>query len=174
MTKSEIDMESLLRLQITVLILGEAKYYGWWKCEFLSQVGLRFAERIYPRDYFWAAVRSSTIAARTVHDKAIGVSEHAFHLLRLPQDLESALRSVEQAHRAKLVADILPFLDKRAALLDLLQPMATDQRKVQPGPLRLGEQRDLYTAATLGKLVTAYLLAFQNNVQVFPYFARMT
>ncbi|MCX5814139.1 MAG: BrxE family protein [Proteobacteria bacterium] len=80
-----IDQTVLLRL--TVGYLGQRKQSGRWDCDFLDATGIRFLEATFPRTAWAAALRSTTEAACTVHDQALGRVGNS-HLFRLPPALE--------------------------------------------------------------------------------------
>ena len=84
-----IDQLALLRL--VVGYLGQRKLSGWWDCDLLSPTGFRFLETIFPRTACAAALRSTTEAACTVHDRALGRVGN-YHLFRLPPTLEDRLQ----------------------------------------------------------------------------------
>jgi ATP-dependent Lon protease len=74
--------EEILTLRIVVLALGEQPPNPWWRSQFLTAIGLNYLTYTFPRSAFAAAVRSATLAARHVHDSAIGKGAVA-HLFRL-------------------------------------------------------------------------------------------
>jgi hypothetical protein len=56
----------------------------------LSPTGLSFLQRIYPRTFVAAAIRSATRIAQKEHDARIGRGQ-VMHLFRLPQASERAI-----------------------------------------------------------------------------------
>ncbi len=164
------DLISLLRLQILVLTLGQPKHFGWWKSEFLSPTGLRYLQRIYPRDFFWAAVRSSAITAKDAHDGAIGVRD-AFHLFRLPGNMANALRSISDVDRSTIETDISSILEDPSHLLTLLSALAGNTHLAnQVGPARIGIEKDLAKPEAIAQMAYLYHSAFQRSVKTYPYF----
>lgn len=170
MTELQIDPKTLLRFQVLVLALGESKHYNWWKCSFLSPTGISFLQRLYPRAYFWNAVRSSSIAACAVHDSSVGVG-NVFHLFRLPQDVNRALREIAGEERNQLTAELSALLGDRARLLESLKAIAGGQlKKVQPGPIKVGMTQDLAKSGSISSMASLYSAAFLNDSKTFPYF----
>jgi hypothetical protein len=157
---------SILKLRILVLTLGEADHAGWWKSRFLSPIGLSFLERIYPRSTFAAAVRSACRAAQDVHDTNIGKGE-VFHLFRLPRHIEREIEAALAIHSDELATHYQPLLAERATLMEELEGLtggASQSPRVGPAKLSVDSKELVPTMAT------AYLQAFQDETQVFPYF----
>jgi len=157
---------SLLELRILVLTLGEAHHAGWWKSQFLSPVGLSFLERIYPRSTFASAVRSACRAARSVHDANVGKGA-VFHLFRLPRQTEREIETALAARSEELATRHQPLITDRAALLQALEA-AAGELPTSPlvGPVRLSVGLKELAPA----MAAAYLQAFRDGTQVFPYF----
>lgn len=157
---------SLLELRILVLTLGEAHHAGWWKSQFLSPAGLSFLERIYPRSTFASAVRSACRAARSVHDANAGKGT-VFHLFRLPRQTERDIETALVVRSEELATRHQPLITDRAALLQALEAAAGELPAPLPvGPVRLSVGLKELTPA----MAAAYLQAFRDGTQVFPYF----
>jgi hypothetical protein len=156
----------LVDLRILVLALGEAPHAGWWKSQFLSSVGLRFLERLYPRTTFAAAVDSATRAACSVHDSAIGRGS-VFHLFRLPRQIERTIETSLIDQSSEYALRFQPLLNNQVALLGVLEPLAGQlPTGVPAGPVRIdGDGEQLARA-----MAALYLTAFRADKQVFPYF----
>jgi hypothetical protein len=164
------ELSRLVCLQIIVLTLGQPKHLGWWKSEFLSPTGLRILQRIYPRDFFWAAVRSSAAAAKEIHDSAIGVRD-AFHLFRLPGHMGTTLHIVSALNEFKIEDEVTSILEDRSQLLVQLETLAESSHlATHVGPVRLGTEKDLGKPEIVSQLADYYHSAFQHNTKVFPYF----
>ena len=156
----------LLELRILVLTLGEARHAGWWKSQFLSPVGLSFLERIYPRTTFAAAVRSGSRAALAAHDASIGRGT-VFRLFRLPRHLEREIETTLTELSGRLETRFEPLLDDHAALLAQLEALADGATSSSVvGPVSLAHGPGELTPA----LAAAYLRAFRDGAQAFPYF----
>jgi hypothetical protein len=159
-------LPALLELRILVLTLGESHHAGWWKSQFLSHTGLSFLERIYPRSTFAAAVRSAGQAARTVHDANVGKGD-VFHLFRLSRQLERQIDTTLTEQSQTLQTQYHPLLMNREQLLQALEALAGDAPAgPSVGPMRLSVKPREWAPA----MAAAYLQAFRDGTQVFPYF----
>ena len=58
-TSDPATIESAATVRVLVGALGELGKSPWWRTRYLSDTGLRFLERIYPRTAFAAGVRAS-------------------------------------------------------------------------------------------------------------------
>ena len=161
-------IESAAMVRVLVSALGELGESPWWRTKYLSDTGLRFLERIYPRTAFAAGVRGCRIAARGVHDESIGRGE-VFHLFRLPQafehDIEREL-TIELGQR--LLEEVQGMLGDADRLRGRLLDLAQKDQNVKPGPWRL-DGGDAAKPETYGRLAGAYAAAFDRNERVFPY-----
>lgn len=164
------EPSALVRLQILVLTLGQPKHFGWWKSEFLLPTGLRYLQRIYPRDFFWAAIRSSALAAKDAHDNAIGVKD-AFHLFRLPSSVTNRLHSITASDYSAIEQELAPILEDQSQLLTRLETLAGNTRPaIHVGPVRIGTGKDLIKPETIAQIAYLYHSAFQRNAKTYPYF----
>lgn len=160
------SVSAVLYLRILVLTLGEMQHAGWWKSQFLSQVGLSFLDRLYSRSAFAAAVRSAARAAQLVHDANIGKGA-VFHLFRLSPELERKIDTMLVKQSAELEKHYLPLLLNRPALLTELAKLANNTAaSAATGPLRLTANSGQWLAV----LAAAYEAAFREEGQVYPYF----
>lgn len=69
------EIEVLVILRAVVAALGERTTPPWWRTQFLTDAGLRAVSRIFPRTAVSSAVTSACIAARSEHDRLIGVGK---------------------------------------------------------------------------------------------------
>lgn len=154
----------LVKLRIVVLALGETQHFGWWKSQFLSQTGVSFLDRIFPRTKFSAAIQSSSLVARLAHDLSIGRGD-LVHLFRMPS-LEEQLEEYQANNANELQDYFFPKLNDREQLLMLLSKMA-DGYSVgkQKGPARITKSQ----WGDLQLLASIYLQGFKNKTPVFPY-----
>lgn len=83
-------MINLARLRGLVGFLGEKGQANWWDTSFLDSMGQRFLEFIYPRTALNAGIRSTTEAAKTLHDQRIGEGR-VVHLFRFSPSLEEEI-----------------------------------------------------------------------------------
>ncbi len=156
---------TFLELRILVLTLGETQYAGWWKSQFMSQVGFSFLERVYPRGTFAAAMRSAARAARIVHDANVGKGA-VCHLFRLSPEVEREIDTALTERSSELRVRYQPLLMDQAALLAALEKLAGDAPAQSTlGPVRLPAKNGNWVSA----MAAAYLTAFRDGTQVFPY-----
>ena len=160
-----IDQLALMRLAVGYL--GEQKQSGWWDCSFLDATGFRFLETTFPRTARLAALRSTTDAACTVHDRALG-RIGTYHLFRLPpaleDHLEHACAGLDWPEAGKQIAS-------RDAAMDLLQGVADALVKAPEGPVQVGVERKILTGTSIRELAAHYHSAFASGIRCFPYFA---
>jgi hypothetical protein len=161
-------VDGLLDLRCAVAALGEAN--RWWRSTFLSPTGFSFLQRVYPRTFMAAAVRSASEAARLEHDARIGRGQ-VVHLFRLPIALEraidDALRGMDGSAQAKrregLSAPQGPF--------DLLRQLAASGKvNGGEGPVACGPAARLHDLSTVPLLAAQYLAGCEAGRQVYPYF----
>ena len=160
------QLDSLLQLRILVLTLGESHNAGWWNSQFLSDVGLSYLERIYPRTRFAAAVESAMKGAKLVHDSYIGKGE-VFHLFRLLPNQEWEINKYLLDNSSLLESQYLPHLMDRATLLKKLGDFGGDLPLIsETGPVQIPDK----SSNRIEAIATAYYSAFSNDRQVYPYF----
>jgi hypothetical protein len=157
----------ILKLRLLVGFLGEQRQANWWGCGFLSPTGIRFLQTTFPRTAAEAALRSTTEAARLLHDSRIGRTR-VFHLFRLPlakEDiLESLVREVGQFDVSKLTA-------AREAAMAELGSLSKTRLAAPPGPVQVGVAKDIFTPAAISGMAAHYHSALAGDIQCFPYFA---
>jgi hypothetical protein len=111
-----------------------------------------------------------TAAAARVHDERIGVGR-VYHLFRLREDIEQGIHRA--LHDESLSAKISTLLANRDAALAYLRAQARAVRggKAGVGPVRIVGAHDLADPDYWQIAAAHYLRAFEQGVQVFPYFA---
>ena len=161
---------SWFKLRVVVAALGEVVDPPWWRTEFLTPAGIRFLERLYPRTYFVAAVESTGKAAMVIHDRSVG-RVGAYHLYRLPADLEIELQTSRTDLENRGVQDFSGALGDRNLLLQFLTNLGEEAcPEVDQGPFRVGSGSDVHTNHGLSMSAAVYLKAFSKSVHGFPYF----
>jgi len=169
MLTNKIDITKNLELRTIVLALGESTHFGWWKSQFLSATGLSFLERLYPHTRFAGAVRSALLAAQDVHDANIGKGQ-VFHLFRLSPNTEWELDQALTEQSEGLEEKYRAMLGDRAGLIDALIAFSQGfSSKPAAGPLLL----DVPMEQLIPTMASAYLDAFQQGKQIFPYFEEL-
>lgn len=165
---SASPIPNLIRLRLLVAYLGEKKQMGWWDCSFLDSTGRSFLANPFPRTAFHAALRSATAAAVVIHDKAIG-RNGAYHLFRLPVEGEEAL-DIKIASVAP--ETLLGLIASRETALDALSEMSSGTVPASTGPVQIGLEKQLSSAATVSTIAAHYLSAFKAGTKAYPYFAK--
>jgi hypothetical protein len=160
----------MIRLRLLVGFLGERRQANWWDCSFLDPTGRRFLETTFPRTALQAALRSTSEAARLVHDARIG-RIGVFHLFRFPIDKEDRV----EAHTTELTGSgAIGYLDSREAALAELARLAESRITPLQGPVQVGLEKKILTPSSVSDLAAHYLSAFSAGTQCFPYFTADT
>lgn len=157
-----------LRLRAIVLALGEDPAVQWWRTQFFSAAGLRLLARIYPRTQWPAAVESASVAARTIHDQAIGRGQ-VYHLFRLPDHIEREI-AASSGQAGPLWEELTPALGNKDVLGALLKKVAATGDKPQVGPFCIGKVKDINRSESSKRAAALYAAAFDAGQKVFPYF----
>lgn len=166
---TKTNITSTLELRTIILALGESTNYGWWKSQFLSPTGLSFLERLYPHTRFAGAMRSALLAAQDVHDANIGKGQ-VFHLFRLSPNTEWELDQALTEQSTTLEEKYRTILANKEQLINALTVFSQGfQTATAAGPLLL----DVPLEQMIPAMASAYLGAFQQGKQVFPYFEEL-
>jgi hypothetical protein len=166
---ARIIASSILNLRILVLALGELSEPPWWRSRYLSETGLRFLERIYPRSALSAAINSTGSAACRIHDIAIG-KRGAFHIFRLPNNLEREVNHLLSSRDDSWIgiSNLLGDAEKlKKRLLEISLPCNSYD---WIGPHRIGAAEDALKAKSYQIMAASYFNAFEKGHQAFPYF----
>jgi len=165
--KTTQAIHQIALLRFAVGFLGQPKQSGWWDCNFLDAIGIRFLENTFPRTAWPAALRSTTEAACIVHDKAIG-RVGSFHLFRLPPALEDQLEhAIDRIDWSSFAKQI----ESRDGAIKILQHMADAVIKAPTGPVQVGVANKILTNTAIRELAAHYHSAFQDGIRCYPYFA---
>lgn len=161
--------ETIVSVRLLVGALGEkpaANGQSWWPGHFTSGPGLRSLEKIFPKSWAQAALESVVESARRTHDDRLGaLADRAYHLFRLPDDVED--RVADWLRRPDVALPVPP--DGRDAILQALRAYGVAET-AGAGPLCLGRESRLLQASTYHELAGTYLLAADTGATVFPYF----
>lgn len=160
-----------LRLRALVLALGECVCPAWWKTDFMSETGLRFLERLYPRTSFQASVHAAGKAACDAHDKAVG-RVAVYHLFRLPETVEAEMNRIAPNSDGEFIALVRAALGHQDKLLELLAPLSNGATitDTATGAKRIGTDKDLMTVGGIENMSAVYYRAFSKGNLGFPYF----
>jgi hypothetical protein len=170
MNLNENFVEPLLKIRLLVGFLGEKRQSNWWDTSFLDPTGTRYVQTTFPRTYLSAGLRSTTEAARILHDLRIG-RVGVFHLFRLPVDIEDQVESSINAG-APFVARQTE-LTKEGALQELREIFQTPLTAPE-GPVQIGIPTRILTNDSVSELAAHYHSAFSQGLQCFPYFATIS
>jgi hypothetical protein len=155
-----------LRLRLLVGRLGEKTCHRWWATEFFSASSPQFLVHAFPRSVLLAQYHGVTEAARRVHDEHIGVGR-AFHLFRLPEEMEQDLHRLLLAGSESLSS--LPLFDSAAAEAELAR-LAHGECVALPGPVALEGIGQLRSESSIRNMARTYLSAFRTGTRSYPYF----
>lgn len=159
-----------LRLRALTLALGESVRPQWWTTQFMSEAGMRFLERLYPRTAFQAAIHAAGRAACDVHDRAVG-RVGVYHLFRLPESLELDMARIPPDFDQEFVAELRAGLGTPEKLLALLAAMCEGvEVETAGGARRIGSDLDSLTLPSLRRVAAIYHGAFAHGKPAFPYF----
>lgn len=159
-------IQQLIQLRLAVGFLGQKGQRGWWDCGFLDAIGLRYLEMTFPRTARLAAFRSTTEAACSVHDKALGRVGN-FHLFRLPPSIEDQLE-----HTSESIdwTEQYALIESPEAALSFLKETADALIHAPDGPVQIGVERRILTATSVRELAAHYHSAFVDGKNCYPYF----
>lgn len=164
--KNSKIIDQLLQLRLIVGFLGQGKQSGWWDCNFLDATGIRFLETTFPRTAKSAALRSTSDAACSIHDKALG-RIGSYHLFRLPPALEDR---IEHAYEKINLDDLFAQIQSRESALEKLHTLADALIKAPEGPVQVGVEQRILTTTAIQELAAHYHSAFQDQIHCYPYF----
>lgn len=168
----------IIQLRALVLALGESTDPPWWNTKFMTDTGIRFLERLYPRVPMHAAVHSSGKAACDAHDKAVG-RVGVYHLFRFPDHIENALTGLVSSEGSEFFNSFRKVLNDRQGLLDLLLELCNgktdgDFAVNSSGPLGMGSESEVEDMDTLTRIAAIYYQSFMRGVPSYPYFTSHT
>ncbi|HSN74074.1 MAG TPA: BrxE family protein, partial [Anaerolineae bacterium] len=126
-----------------------------------------FLSPLFGRTQLLAQCNGVTQAAALVHDDRIGVGQ-VYHLFRLPEDMEQAIHRFlnDEAACGRLEAQVADRTDALAGL----RTMAGQASIAGVGPALVGATGELRNMNAWSTVAAHYLHAFEQSVQVFPYF----
>jgi hypothetical protein len=158
-------LDSYGKLRIVVGYLGEKSHSNWWSTSFFDKFSQTFLEPVFPRTLHLSKYNGVRQAACCLHDKFIGVG-NAFHLFRLPEEVEQDLQQLVLS----APEEWFNVISNRDIAMNTLLELAGECIQVEEGPKAVGELSDLYHQRGFKKLAQNYLGAFEQQVCCFPYF----
>lgn len=156
--------EQIVRLRMSVALLGESGDARWWSSSFVSSASEAFMIPIFGLRTPHARYQGLVEAARLVHDDRIGVGR-VYHLFRLPDHEERRAFEIAQTNMAAF-GDVVSPSDALALLADL----SSGEVKPKEGPTLITSKAAIGGPDWIGELASLYRLAFEQSVQCFPYF----
>ena len=160
-------LKPITKLRLCVGYLGEKDQYGWWQSSFFTKGSNAFLSPLFSRTQVLAQCNGVTRAAALVHDESIGVG-HVYHLFRLPEDMEQGIHQTLLAAGAKQVVQSIVVSPEAA--LEQLKRSIPEKKPSGEGPVRVGKVSDLQNSDYWKKVAGLYWHAFQEDIQIFPYF----
>jgi len=162
---SQTHLPTLLQLRLLVGFLGERAQCNWWPTAFYEASSGRFLEPVFSKTSRLARYHAVVEAARRLHDEHLNVG--SYHLFRLPEEIEQDLHSLMLSNDDEKIASQAP-LTKHSALNDLGN-LSTKTHPFSPGPIAVGNIRDIASAKAWQSIAGAYLWAFNQNAKTYPY-----
>jgi hypothetical protein len=159
-------LASYARLRLSVGCLGEKALESWWPTAFFETTSQCFLEPIFPRSYRLSQYHGIRASACRLHDEFIGIG-NAFHLFRLPEEVEQDLQTTILKAPEEWFAEV----NHPEQALSVLKSLTTDTVDVSEGPKAIGNLKALYQPSAPQMLAQYYLGAFSQGVRCFPYFA---
>lgn len=158
-------LSTVLQMRLLVGFLGERPQFAWWTTSFFGDYSLRSLEFVTPKTSLLAQYHGVVEAARKLHDEHLNVG--SYHLFRLPEEVEQDLHAMMQSGVGTELAKQVPQ-DKDAALA-ALKTLAGAIPSAAVGPAAVGNIDQLSVGETLKSIAGAYVSAFSQNAQTYPY-----
>jgi hypothetical protein len=156
-------IESLASLRLLVGRLGEKDNYGWWSTSMLSTLGVQYHQILFPRTFSKSSALATFKAAKNHHDKEVGTLR-SYHLFRLPSDIEKRIfESLEGVPE-------LPGSGSQTECLNLLRTFTSESVENTPGPVHLGDAKEISKPQSVNRVASFYFNAFVNGQNCIPYF----
>lgn len=164
------QIKQLALLRIAVGLLGEQVQPRWWTSSFCGANGKAFLAPVFPRTQVLAQLHGVSAAAALVHDDHIGVG-NAFHLFRLPEDLEQEIHGVASGEAVGEISDVMHSAD---SAMQFIKNSAARVCKDAVGPVKVGQMTSLREASSWRDVAAFYLSAFEGHKETFPFFSDRT
>jgi hypothetical protein len=154
----------IVRLRMSVGLLGEAAKPHWWGSTFISPASQAFLTPIFGMRTQQASYEGLVEAARLVHDDRIGIGR-AFHLFRLPDHIEHCIFEITQLNNSGLAS-----VETRDAAIAILAELSGGEAPAREGPTMITAGDGVGGKEWVGEVAALYRSAFSKAVQCFPYF----
>lgn len=157
----------LASLRMAIGFLGEQPNTKWWNSSFCSSSSKSFLAPVFPRSYLSAQFHGLTVSAANIHDAQIGIGG-AFHLFRLPENMERQLHDLMCSDVAVETAQVIRSLE---TAIDYLRVFSKNEKKNAVGPVRVGAISSLQMISAWQDVAAYYLTAFEKQKKTLPFFS---
>lgn len=166
-TKSEENLEKLLKLRLIVAALGERQ--RWWTSTCCDPTRFIAFRTLFPKTWRLAAFCAVSEAAKRVHQDAL--TNRSQHLFRFQTEIEQDLRRCLTRKEGQKIFDETLATKDEQKLLAALQELAAKGVHARAGAVKMGQAQPDNVYENIPKIAGLYLAAFRNNVTTFPYFS---
>lgn len=159
------SLPAILKTRLLVGYLGERAQHGWWPTAFYEASSRLFLEPVFSKTSRLAQYHGVLEAARRIHDEHLSVG--SYHLFRLPEEVEQDLHALIQ--RGEADEFTLEGLRSKEAAITGLTALAGSTPATSVGPTAIGNVNDLHSPDTARAIAAAYLSAFSQDAETYPY-----
>lgn len=163
----ENQFSTLLQTRLLVGYLGEKAQFGWWPTAFYDSSARVFLEPVFAKTTRNAQYQAVLEAARRIHDEHLSVG--AFHLFRLPEEIEQDLQDLLQFDVGEVQTAELGR--GQGHCVEALRSLAGGLEAKGEGPIALGSFEDFGKDGSLAVVAATYLAAFTGGHKAYPYWA---
>lgn len=164
MSKQEF-LNYIIKLRCCVGCVGEQSNNKWWTGNFFASSSLAFLQPIFNKTSHLAIYQGVKNEASIVHDEYIGAGAGVYHLFRLPETLEIDLLDVVRDN-AEIVNESLE------SSVEFLKSESMNNKESKEGPIFIDKIDGISNLENWRKVASFYNYAFENEVSVYPFFAR--
>ena len=160
-------IQRLVRLRLSVAVIGQRNHAGWWDCQFLDQAGLESLDYNFPKAPLAAGFTATCLAAKRLHDERIGRTG-VTHLFRLEPELEMLVQRAATQDSGIMLHEMA--LDHEACMAELAR-QAGEEIDSPEGPVQVGTLEHGSTYRGVTEMARRYHAGFRLGLRIFPYFA---
>lgn len=161
------QLSTLLQTRLLVGYLGENAQFGWWPTAFYESSARVFLEPVFAKTTRNAQYQAVLEAARRIHDEHLSVG--AFHLFRLPEEIEQVLQDLLQFDVGEVQAAEIG--QGQGHCVETLTLLAGGLAAKGEGPIAIGSLEEFCKDGSLAFVAATYLAAFTNGYKAYPYWA---
>ena len=155
----------IIFLRTIIAYLGEKNQKNWWDTSFINKTAFTFLEINFPRTYYQAGIISAWEAAKKIHDERVG-KIGTYHLFRLSPSIELMVVQTLKSYNFENIILKMTDYNSTQKLLEFDSDLTVELKE---GPVNVSN--NFKSKSSLEKVAGYYLKAFQNNINVFPYFS---